>query len=414
MRTPERLRPFAALAALSGGWFAAPAWAATADLQGVASAATAAADSRSHAFTEGFDKSPFGFDRPAGRLILRGDASWFEGDLLATAVIDADSQRNGVLDVQEAWLTWNPVPQGPLRHRARLGAFFPHTSLETDYPQIGWNAGRTLSGSAINSWLGEEIRIIGIEYSGEWRGAMFGSPHRFTLRAGAFGWNDPAGTEITWRGWNLAGRITGLFQQLRLPDLAVIQPGAPIAAQSRNVRLFREIDDRPGFYGAVGYGYEGLLDVELMRYDNRGDPFGLEAGQYSWRTRFDHASLRLQLPAGVELLAQAMQGDTFMGPRAAYVDFASWYLLASRQLGPGQATLRYDWFEAEEDDIMPADANGELGHAWALAYRVPLPHSLTLVAEWLRVKSDRPARAELGEAVGKTEDSLALELRWTF
>jgi hypothetical protein len=83
-------------------------------------------------------------------------------------------------------------------------------------------------------------------------------------------------------------------------------------------------------------------------------------------------------------------------------------------LGPGQATIRHDRFEAEEDDIMPTDANGERGHAWALAYSVPLPHSLALVAEWLRVKSDRLARAEAGEEAERTENSLALELRWAF
>lgn len=402
------------LPALLGAQLAGAALAAQTELRGLASVGTAARDTRSSAFTEGFDKSPFGFDRPTGRITLRGDASWFDGDLRAAAIVDADSQRNGVLDLQEAWLAWNPVPVSPWRYRARLGAFFPNSSLETGYEQVGWSPQRTLSGSAINTWISEEIRIVGAEFSSQWRGALAGFAHDFTARLGAFGWNDPAGTEIAWRGWNLGGRITGLLQQLRLPDLAVIRPGAPIEAQSRDVRLFREIDGRTGYYGALGYGYEGLLALELMHYDNRGDPFGLQDGQYSWRTRFRHAALRLQLPAQVELLAQAMQGDTFMGPRAVYVDFSSWYLLASRSLGPGRASIRYDWFDAREDDIMPADANGERGDAWALAYQVPLPNSLSLAAEWLRVTSNRPARAELGEPPRRREDSFALELRWAF
>lgn len=401
-------------AALPGVLLMSSVLAAPVDFQGVASVGTAGAGIRSDRFTAGFDKSPFGLERPAARLTLRGDVAWLDGQLLAAVIIDANSQRSGLLDLHEAWLAWTPVPASPWRYRARLGAFFPHTSLETGYEQIGWNAARTISGSAINSWIGEEIRILGGEFSAQWRGALAGWPHQFGVRAGAFGWNDPAGTEMAWRGWNLGGRVTGLFRNLRLPDLAVIRPGAPIEAQSRDVHLFRELDNRPGFYGAVEYGYDGVLDLQAMRYDNRGDPLRLVDGQYSWRTRFDHASLRVQLPAGVELLAQAMQGDTFMGPRAVYVDFTAWYLLASRRLGPGQATIRHDWFEAEEDDIMPADANGDRGHAWAFAYSVPLPHSLSLVAEWLRVKSDRPARAELGEEADRTESSLALELRWSF
>ena len=43
----------------------------------------------------------------------------------------------------------------------KAGAFFPTISLEND--DIGWTSPYTLSASAINTWIGEELRTIGTE-----------------------------------------------------------------------------------------------------------------------------------------------------------------------------------------------------------------------------------------------------------
>ena len=390
---------------------AAPA--AAANFSGLATLGGAAADSRSDAFTEGMDKNPFGLDVPAGRVVLRAQGAPTD-DIQLSATADADSERSSVLDLEEAWAAWNPVPTSPWRVRARAGAFFPLSSLEVGYDQVGWNAARTISSSAINSWIAQEVRVAGAEFTGQWHGALVGSPHTFSTRLGVFEGNDPAGTEIAWRGWDLSGRVTGLFQKLRLPDLPVYWASGPIPRQTRDVHVFREIDHRPGYYAALGYSLEDALDVEVMHYDNRADPLRVKSGQYGWRTRFDHVSARWQLPAAWELDAQAMRGSTLMGPNAVHVGFSSWYGLASHALGPGSAALRYDWFATRDRDILPQDPNGERGHAWALAYSLPLPHSLTLVSEALRVASDRAARVQIGVDPRQTEDSFDLELRWAF
>jgi hypothetical protein len=384
------------------------------NLRGLTTLGTAADHARSNAFTESLDKSPFGLEVPAGRVALSIEAAPF-GDFVATVVADADTQRSSVLDVQEAWLGWNPVPTSPWRARAKLGAFFPLTSLEVGYDQVGWNPVRTISSSAINNWIAQEVRTIGVEFTEQWRGALLNVPHTFTLRAAVFGANDPGGTEIAWRGWDFSGRITGLFQKLRLPDLPVYQSTGQIPVQTRNVHVFRELDHRPGWYAGLGYAFEGVLDIQAMHYDNRADPLQVTNGQYGWRTRFDHVGLSLQLPGDTELLAQAMHGGTFMGPNGVHARFGSWYLLASHPLARGLATVRYDWFHASDQDILPlVDPNGESGHAWAAAYSLPLPHSLTLVTEALRVDSRRAARAQIGEQPRQKQSSLSLELRWAF
>ena len=43
----------------------------------------------------------------------------------------------------------------------KTGAFFPTISLEND--DLGWTSPYTLTPSAINSWIGDELRTIGSE-----------------------------------------------------------------------------------------------------------------------------------------------------------------------------------------------------------------------------------------------------------
>ena len=54
----------------------------------------------------------------------------------------------------------------------------------------GWRSPYTLSFSAINTWVGEELRTIGAEYSLDWLGRSHGHDFDFTLNAAAYGWND--------------------------------------------------------------------------------------------------------------------------------------------------------------------------------------------------------------------------------
>ena len=62
--------------------------------------------------------------------------------------------------------------------------------------------------------------------------------------------------------------------------------------------------------------------------------------------------------------AQVMWGNTLVGRDTPWgipadVDFATAYLLVSREIGPGKLTLRGDWFEpaAPAPDEVPADAH---------------------------------------------------------
>src|SRR5258705_9405197 len=56
---------------------------------------------------------------------------------------------------------YRPVSTSAFRWSIKAGAFFPPISLENT--EIGWTSPWTLTPSAINAWVGEELRTIGLE-----------------------------------------------------------------------------------------------------------------------------------------------------------------------------------------------------------------------------------------------------------
>lgn len=370
----------------------------------------------------GLDKTRF--DRGSSALRLGQAVLRIDGDLArafsASAVISASDDRFGLLDVNEAWVAWNPVPNSPWKTRVRVGAFFPATSLEVGYDNIGWTPEHTVSSSAINSWLGEELRTKGIEVNFSRNGRFSASPHDFGVTGVLLLGNDPLGTLLAWRGWSVGDRISGLNESLPLADLPVFRAGGELPDQTRSINVFREIDDRLGFYVGANYAYSGAektrFEVAVLHYDNRGDPLVIRSGQYSWRTRFNHVSLRLQGLGQWAFSAQLLGGNTLMGPNAVNLDYSAAYLLASHPLGPGTVALRVDRFSTRErpEDVIRSDANSEDGKALALAYHWRISPSLSLVSEALVVDSDRAARGALGQPTSRIERSLTASLRVSF
>ena len=187
---------------------------------------------------DGLDKTRF--DRNAGSVrlgqaFLRADADLLDA-VTASVVIGASDDRGRLIDITEAWLGWNPVPRSPWRTRVKVGAFFPATNLEIDYDSIGWTPARTLSSSAINSWIGEELRTNGVELGLSRKGHALGSSHDVGFTAALFKGNDPAGSLLAWRGWSIGDRITGLTEPIRLADLPVYRPDGELPAQDRSIQ----------------------------------------------------------------------------------------------------------------------------------------------------------------------------------
>jgi hypothetical protein len=162
------------------------------------------------------------------------------------AIVVADYVDDGAsgIDVVEAFLDWRPVTTSRNRHSVRVGAFYPPLSLENG--GRGWQSPFTFSYSALNTWLGEEIRPVGAEWTLRRRLGERGAAEVRVFAAAFYG-NDPAATLLFWRGWSLHDRQTRLGDVLSIPGQPVFGPqGAVLGLVPQNVEPVAEIDGRPG------------------------------------------------------------------------------------------------------------------------------------------------------------------------
>src|ERR1700753_3075273 len=117
-------------------------------------------------------------------------------DFTAITVLRAEPQTPSVVDALEAYLRYAPAADGNLSWSVKAGAFFPTISLEND--DLGWASPYTLTPSAINSWIGEELRTIGSEGIMKVRTENAGT---LSFTGALFCCNDPAGILLADRGW---------------------------------------------------------------------------------------------------------------------------------------------------------------------------------------------------------------------
>ena len=333
------------------------------------------------------------------------------------AAVAYDDGIGSPIDLTEAYLEWRPLTDSANRYRVKVGAFYPRVSLENSGP--AWTSPYTISSSAINTWVGEELRAYGAEFTVSRRPRALGGAHSFSLFGSMFYNNDTAGGLIAWKGWSVHDRQSRLGDEIPLPPVPQIQPGMWFDAQEPYITPSLEIDNTYGYY----VGGEWLVNrrslLRVMHYDNRTDPFGYEDGQFAWHTWFDSVGLQMTLPGDVGLFTQWMEGYTVWGTitNGAYavdVEFTSYYLMLTKALDRQRISARFDHFSIDENDQIPLDDNTEDGHAWTLSYRFEVSPLVSLAAEWLAIKSKRPAWAYFGLPVDKTERQLQLSLQLRF
>ena len=296
------------------------------------------------------------------------------------------------LDLVEGWVSYRPRLSSSFGLRLKGGHFFPPISLEND--GVGWSPTRTLTASALDSWVGEEVRVTGLEASLE----LFLPTSDLTLTGAVFRGNDPCGSLLAWRGWAIGDRQSGLSDRLPLAALPTFEPDGIFPAQDPWVAPFREVDGRAGWYAAASFVKPELLEIRTLLYDNRGDPLALERGQYAWKTRFAAVGAKLQLSRGIEVLGQLLDGRSVMGPeKAVDVTYRTWYVLASATRGFHRLSVRYDWFRTWDGDrYSVVDPNDEKGDAWTVAWAFEFDRRTSVLLELLSVDSTRPARALVG------------------
>ena len=351
---------------------------------------------------EGLGKQRFDTDHQGltlGQLIAVANYR-VEDTLSINVAANMYSDRKNLADISEAYVSWKPVPTSSWRIKTKMGAFFPAISLENT--GLGWTNPWMISSSAINTWLGEELRTLGGEVTVSHQGMFEASPHDIELVVASFKANDPAGALLAWRGWSLGDRITGLTERILLPDIPTYAEGGQLARQVNWEEIGHEIDGRAGYYYGLGYSYAGWLKVKAYHYDNRGNPLVQQKGQYAWDTQFDSVSFKVELPQDWTVMGQFMDGYTAMGriARGAVLDFQAYYGLLSKRLGDHRITVRFDRFSTTDLDKTLHDNNNETGNAVAVCWSFQATEASQWGVEYLRISSHRPERAYLDEEYG--------------
>ncbi|HTU67375.1 MAG TPA: hypothetical protein VMF52_15615 [Steroidobacteraceae bacterium] len=336
------------------------------------------------------------FDQPLGEVFaLHAEASAWD-----------DDDKNPI-DLTEAWLEYRPYPRAGFRSRVRLGAFYPPMSLESR--ALGWETPYTITPSAIGSWLGEEVRTVGLEGQVDWLGTRLGHDVDLQLTGALFGWNDPAGTQLAAHGFGFSDRQTTLFGRV-----GSTQTNPELAKKE----LFCEMDDRPGYYVGAQARWHDRAILNVLHYDNNADPsvFKADIRDFAWLTKFDAAALRVETGNGWTFLAQALDGDTYIAPGGPWLEweYDSQSLLVAKRLGPHVVATRYDAFGVTFMGD-PTAPGSEDGHAWTLAYSYDRDDHWRFAAEWLRVTSDVKSRpVVLGDPSLIVESQLQISVRYAF
>lgn len=259
----------------------------------------------------------------------------------------------------------------------RAGQFFLGTSRENT--DLLWNSPYNMTYSAVNSWIGEEFRPVGIDASYKFS--------NLTVGATAFRNNDTMGTELAWRGWDIGSRLTVYNEKL-----PVWVPKTFKGFQMEGTRPFEhDLDGKTGFAERVRYNVPDRGVIQVTHVDNRGDRH-LYNGEYSWNTHFNQVGAQVGNVDTTTLAAEWMRGATAMGFRPFPVveaSFDSWYVLVSHVVGKNRFSGRYDWFRTKDLARIVPEPYDEHGKSWTLTWFHEVTPHLRAGAEFTQVTGVR-------------------------
>jgi hypothetical protein len=339
------------------------------------------------------------------RLALSQDL----GDLL-TFKVDASAwgqhDRNP-LDITEAYLQLHPYPWGDWRPRLKVGAFYAPISLENRAE--GWESPYTLSSSAMNSWVAEELRTIGGEFKLEWLGTHSGHDFDAGAVAGVYGWNEGAGDSLADTGFTITDWQSSLFGNV----------GRPGGVTPEN-QEYQQSDHRAGTYLGLDVHYLDRITVQGLHYDNHANPEAFDAvtGDIAWETRFDTAGVRAENDSGWTAIVQWMAGETAIEPEGSGLlqwDFVTRYVLVSKRNGHNTFSARFDDFKVSPEEAALGGYGAEAGHAVTLDYRFEPNTQWRFTLEWVQVRLSQANPQILEGAMPfATESLLQLSARYAW
>jgi hypothetical protein len=270
----------------------------------------------------------------------------------------------------------------------------------------------TITPSAINTWVGEEIKMLAIEPT-----VRFSLGEQdFTATAAVFEFDDTAGTLLSFRGWALDTLKATATADFPLPNRSPFLN----LAQQNVTQSTDNVDHNPGWYARIAWAPPWPVGVSAYYYDNRGNPQAFQSDlQWGWRTRFWNFGLNADLTPTTKLLAQSMFGSTIMGFNHdgepwVHTFYQSAYVLVAQKLGPWTLTGRAETFATQEQGSEMPPGSGENGWALTAAARINLTRNLTFLGEVMNVESDRDNRVTLGDLASPFESQTVIQASLRF
>ncbi len=325
---------------------------------------------------------------------------------------DEDKSRLGVT---ELYLRYRGLPDDSgFRQGLKAGLFYPAISLENR--ARAWSTANTLTPSTMNSWIGEELRATGLEYTAEWLGKFRDKSYDLKLNGTVYFNNDTAGSMLSWHGWTQSSRQTVLGEELEIPYFPALDND--LSAQARDSDPFHEEDDKPGYMVSLELNLERRRQLQLGYYDSNTTPYSVTNGQYGWHTKFLFAGINWSIDRNWSVQGQIMSGDTLMqSPLRVDVvnnSYQSAYLSLGWRSGKQRLNARVEEFSVTDRDNTYQDNNNEYGKALTLSYRYQFARQWFMLGEFSWLDSHRPARWYQGEAVDQVERLSQLGVRYYF
>ena len=272
----------------------------------------------------------------------------------------------------------------------RGGAFWLPTSLEN--VDGLWNSRYTITYSALNSWIAQEVRPIGADL-------QFSPNFYLTVGATAFRGNDTMGDVLSARGWSFGNRMSVYDEVIA----AVPDSTRPIGS---------DIDGRIGDSERIRIQIPERAMLQVTHIDNRAQLLFRDAPDSPWRTKFNIVGGQLGSTGPTTLASEWAYGSTEIGfPGGSFtMDFDTVYVLLSQKRGTSRWTARVERFSTHSHQKRPNDSSRESGNAVTVSWLRDSGDHLRTGLEYVHVHGDRPVALD-PRTGGST---ITLELRYQF
>ena len=174
--------------------------------------------------------------------------------------------------------------------RLRAGEFWLPTSRENTDPL--WTSKYTITYSALNSWMAQEVRPIGADL--QWSPTFY-----VTAGVTAFRGNDTMGTLLADRGWTFGNYLAAYDENLPTPEPALTRP------------FGEDLDSKNGYAERIRVSLPERAMLQFTHIDNRAtiSPVSVK-GQEPWQTHFNIVGAEVGSTGPTTVAAEWMRGST--------------------------------------------------------------------------------------------------------